>query len=66
MISCRRLASGADSVDWCVRGQSILTPSDELAGQENPSMATVRILPRSPRDVVVLRGPLVDVERWWR
>jgi signal transduction histidine kinase len=38
----------------------ISSPNDELAGRENPSMASVQILVRSPRDVVVLNGP-----PWW-
>jgi signal transduction histidine kinase len=38
----------------------IATPGDEFAGRENPSTSTVRILARTPRDIVVLRGP-----PWW-
>jgi signal transduction histidine kinase len=38
----------------------ISSPNDEVAGRENPSLASVQILVRSPRDVVVLSGP-----PWW-
>jgi signal transduction histidine kinase len=40
---------------------NLISPSgDDLAGRENPSMTSVQILARSPRDVLVLSGP-----PWW-
>jgi signal transduction histidine kinase len=38
----------------------ISSSNDEVTGRENPSMTSVQILARSPRDVVVLSGP-----PWW-